>query len=219
MLRSIWSGLLDLLFPPCCPCCRKAVTVQGEWCRVCLTLVWAPRELDLASHGVTALDACFVVCNYTAGVQRLVRDIKFRKGRRYGCHLTWLLNQVNVFSRLGRIDSVIPVPLSPERLKVRGYNQTEVIFHPWAQARQLPWCNGLHRLKATLPQWELTLAERRKNIKGAFQVTRPEIVQDKQILLVDDLFTTGTTMNECAKVLKKAGAKRVVGLAIASGAQ
>lgn len=219
MLKYIWEGLLDLLFPPRCPICREAVAVQGEWCRACFTLVWAPRELELASHGVTALDACFVVCNYTAGVQKLVRDMKFRKGRRYSGHLTWLLKQVQGFNRLGPIDSVIPVPLSPERLKVRGYNQTEVIFHPWAQERQLTWSNALNRPKATLPQWELTLAERRKNIKGAFQVTRPEIVQDKQILLVDDIFTTGTTMNECAKVLKKAGAKRVVGLAIASGAQ
>lgn len=218
MLRYLWEGVLDLLFPPCCPICRKTVVVQGEWCRACFTLVWAPRELELASHGITALDACFVVCDYTAGVQKLVREMKFRKGRRYGCYLTWLLNQYQGFGRLGAIDSVIPVPLSPERLKVRGYNQTEVIFRPWAENKRLLWCNALIRAKVTLPQWELTVAERRRNIKGAFQVTRPEIVQDKQILLVDDIFTTGTTMNECAKALKKAGAKRVTGLAIASGA-
>ncbi|WP_312518642.1 ComF family protein [Anaerospora sp.] len=219
MLKSLWEAFLDLLFPPRCPVCRTFVDQQGEWCSSCLTLVWAPRELELASHGVTALDACFVLCDYTAGVQKLIRDMKFRKGRRYGCYLTWLLSRYQNYHRLGSVNVIVPVPLSPERLKDRGYNQTEVIFRPWAESRQLLWCDALIRLKATLPQWELTIAERRKNVKGAFQVTRPEVVQDKQILLVDDIFTTGTTMNECAKVLKKAGAKRVVGLTIASGAQ
>lgn len=219
MLNSLWEAFLDLLYPPRCPACRTLVDQQGEWCNSCLTLVWAPRELELVSHGITALDACFVLCDYTAGVQKLIRDMKFRKGRRYGCHLTWLLSRYQNYHRLGSVDVVIPVPLSPERLKGRGYNQTEVVFHTWAENRQMLWCDALIRPRATLPQWELTLAERRKNIKGAFQVTRQEVVQDKQILLVDDIFTTGTTMNECAKVLKKTGAKRVVGLAIASGAQ
>jgi predicted amidophosphoribosyltransferase len=78
---------------------------------------------------------------------------------------------------------------------------------------------ALARTRHTEPQWELNLTERRKNIKGAFAVTRPELVKGKYILLVDDIFTSGTTMDECAKVLKKAGAVTVKGLALASGAR
>lgn len=219
MLMRVWAAFLDLLFPPHCPVCRAAVARHGEWCSACLIPVWAPRELELSSHGITALDACFVLCDYTAGVQKLIRHMKFRKARRYGCHMAWLLTQFQGIHRLGLIEMIVPVPLSPEKIAGRGYNQTEVMFRPWADSLNMVWSDVLIRPRATLPQWELTIAERRKNIKGAFQVTRPFMVQNKQILLVDDIFTTGTTMNECAKVLKKAGAKRVVGLAIASGAQ
>jgi len=81
-----------------------------------------------------------------------------------------------------------------------------------------PWEEVLARIRATEPQWELTPGERRKNIKGAFGSTRPELIRDKNILLVDDIFTTGITLNECARVLKKAGARKVFGLALASGA-
>lgn len=77
----------------------------------------------------------------------------------------------------------------------------------------------LIRTQKTMPQWELTLKQRKSNIKGAFTVTHLEQIQGKKILLVDDIFTTGTTMDECARVLKKAGAASVKGLVIASGAQ
>jgi predicted amidophosphoribosyltransferase len=95
-----------------------------------------------------------------------------------------------------------------------------LIFRQWAKTRGWAWQEDvLTRLQPTMPQYELDLAARRRNIKGAFQVTRREIVQGKRILLVDDIVTTGATMQECAVVLKRAGAAAVYGLALASGAQ
>jgi predicted amidophosphoribosyltransferase len=76
----------------------------------------------------------------------------------------------------------------------------------------------LARHRDTLPQWQLSPIERRRNIKGAFIVTQPELVQGKTVLLVDDILTTGFTLAECARTLRKAGAKEVYGLALASGA-
>lgn len=75
------------------------------------------------------------------------------------------------------------------------------------------------RTRQTAPQWELNLQERRKNIKGAFIVTHPELVKGKHILLTDDIFTSGTTLDECAKQLKQAGAVKVDALVLASGAR
>ena len=217
MLKILQSSFLDILFPPRCPVCRTAVATHGIWCNTCFRAAWAPRSLHLATHGLEALDDCHVLCNYTAGVQRIIRDMKFRQARRYGCHISWLLRQASL-DAVGPIDAIIPVPLSPERLATRGYNQTEVMFLQWAESKGLNWLEALVRQKTTLPQWELTLKERRANIKGAFEVTRQAELVGKHILLVDDIFTTGLTMEECAKVLKQAGALSVVGLAVASGA-
>lgn len=217
MLKSLWHSFLDMLFPPKCPVCRITVETHGAWCSTCYRQAWQPRSISPVSHGLKSLDACYALCDYTAGVQRLIRDMKFRRMRRLGCHMNWLVNHtpLNYFEST---DIVVPVPLSPERLNDRGFNQTERIFRLWAETRRLNWEEILVRQKATLPQWELRLQERRANIKGAFVVTRPEIIAGRHILLVDDIFTTGLTMDECAKVLKKAGAKKVTGLAVASGA-
>lgn len=217
MLRGMWHSFLDILFPPQCPVCRTAVEIHGAWCNACYRQAWLPRSISPVSHGLKALDSCYALCDYTAGVQRLIRDMKFRRISRLGFHMSWLVQHTPV-DYFERTELVVPVPLSPERLKDRGFNQTELIFRPWAEFRRLAWTEALGRRKATLPQWELRLQERRANIKGAFVITRPEDIVGKHILLVDDIFTTGLTMDECAKVLKKAGAQHVTGLAVASGA-
>lgn len=148
----------------------------------------------------------------------MIHDMKFRRQKRYGIHLRWLL--ANSRLAFSGIDYVVPIPLHTDRLKERGYNQAEIIFKDWSKKQELVWQpNLLRRDKHTIPQWKLTLAERKANIKGAFLITRPELVKDKNILLVDDIVTTGITLDECAKVLKKAGAASVYGFSVASGAR
>ena len=218
MVSQWWETVLDVIFPPRCPVCRKAVKTHGQWCSTCLGEVWAPRSLILAYHNLAFLDTCYTLCNYSKGVQSIIRSMKFRHLRRYGCYLSWLLS-IAPSRQLETFDIIIPVPLSSERLAARGYNQTEVIFRPWANQQGFQWCDILIRTQKTMPQWELTLKQRKSNIKGAFTVTHLEQIQGKEILLVDDIFTTGTTMDECARVLKKAGAASVKGFVIASGAQ
>lgn len=217
MLTALWRAILDLVFPPRCPACRTDVTTHGQWCGTCASQVVSPREINRAKHQLQALDACFAVADYTGSLQRIMRDMKFRKMQRYGTHLGWLLEQYTDWRRLGIVDLAIPVPLHATRLTERGFNQTEVIFKDWARKQGWQWLDGLIRLKATSPQWELTLQERKRNIKGAFIITRQIDLRDKTILLVDDIITSGITMEECAKTLKQAGARRVVGLALASG--
>lgn len=219
MLKDWWTALLDIIYPPKCPVCRMSVATHGAWCARCLAVVFVPREIGLAGHHLSALDSCRVVCEYAGGVKRLIHDMKFRKKGHYAAHLTWLLCKGVAPKTVCGVDLVIPVPLHAGRMAERGYNQTELIFGKWAEQQGLAW-NGdvLKRVRPTAPQWELQLAARRKNIKGAFSVMRPEVIQGRNILLVDDIFTSGTTMEECAKQLKQAGALRVDGLALASGA-
>lgn len=218
-MNQWWSALLDLIYPPKCPVCRSRVDRHGAWCPKCLTGIIAPREINLSVHHLTALDDCQAVCEYTGGLKRLIHDMKFRHAEHHAVYLLWLLEQSSGWRLPEGIDLVIPVPLHYERLQGRGFNQTERIFRAWAKRKNLLWLDDcLIRQKATQPQWQLNLADRRANIKGAFSVTHPECVRGKHILLVDDIVTTGITVNECARVLKRSGAAQVRVLALASGA-
>lgn len=146
--------------------------------------------------------------------------MKFRRQRRYSLCLQWLVQTYSKRELFLSSDCVIPVPLHAQRFKERGYNQTECIFKEIFLAGKIPWMPELlERTHDTIPQWELKSLERKKNIKGAFVVKWPELVKNKNIIVVDDIFTTGITLDECAKVLKKAGAISVRALVVASGAR
>ncbi len=216
MLKDWWTALLDIIYPPRCPICRRPVERGGAWCPACLAAAIAERELNLVGRRIAFLASCRVLCDYAGGVKKLIHALKFRGDSRAASSLAWLLATRLDCGRLAAIQAVVPVPLHPGRLAERGYNQTALIFRAWAERQGWPWHEALARTRPTAPQWELAAAARRKNIRGAFAVTRPDLIQGKTILLVDDIVTTGITMSECAKVLKKGGAAKVIGLALAS---
>lgn len=219
MLERWWQALLDLMYPPKCPACRQGVAEQGEWCGSCTDKIAAYREIAVSEHHLRAVDSCRTLYEYEGSLKRMIHDMKFRKVSRYGQHLNWLLSYGSRNRSFDNIHFVMPVPLHSERLSERGFNQTELIFKNWALARGFEWLAGLTRVRKTRPQWELTLADRKDNIKGAFRVSCPERITGRNVLLVDDIFTTGLTLDECAKTLKKAGAKQVHCLTLASNAR
>ena len=216
MLREWIEAVLDWVYPPRCPVCRRAVKVNGEWCRACFSEVWCVREINISLAKLNYLKGVQTLCHYREGVRKLMQRLKFQGRRRYARNFSWLLEQANeaLWSVNGEL-LVVPVPLHQKRLEERGYNQVERIFLPWAKAKRLEWCDVLLRVRPTQPQWELDKAERCRNLRDAFALSRPELVAGRSILLVDDIMTTGATINECAKVLRKAGAKSVYALTIA----
>jgi ComF family protein len=110
----------------------------------------------------------------------------------------------------------MPVPLHISRLRQRGFNQALILAHVMSETFSLPLSyDNLARVRPTVPQVELSGEERIKNVAGAFALRRPDELKCRDILLIDDVFTTGATMNECAKVLKDADASRVTALTIA----
>ncbi|MBP2630549.1 MAG: phosphoribosyltransferase [Firmicutes bacterium] len=218
MIRQMYQAILDIVFPPKCPICHNYIDERGAWCTLCLCQVVAKHYAPLDIKNMKFLDRCIVLGHYKAGMKQIIHAVKYYKKLYYIASLVWLLNHKVSLESLQEIDIVVPVPLHKDRLEERGFNQTEKIFKPWAAQQGTEWQSILRRKKATLKQHNLTIAQRKQNIKDAFCITKQCDIQGKTILLVDDIFTTGATMNECAKVLKSAGANRVIGLALASDA-
>lgn len=118
---------------------------------------------------------------------------------------------------ISQIDFIIPVPLHRKRLRARGFNQAQLLSISIGNYFNLPLNLDLKRIRFTTPQMNLDREERMQNIKGAFGIKNHHSITRKSILLIDDIFTTGATVNECSKVLIKAGAKQVFVLTLARG--
>jgi ComF family protein len=114
------------------------------------------------------------------------------------------------------VDAIIPVPLHPKREVERGFNQASLLAGELARLKGIPCLDRcLVKTKNTVPQTTLAGLDREKNIRGAYSVRKAAAVRGKVILLVDDVFTTGSTLGECSSILLKAGAKEVRALTIA----
>jgi ComF family protein len=125
----------------------------------------------------------------------------------------WMASQVNVTTLL---DMVMPVPLHTRRLRERGFNQALLLAHGIAVRFAIPLVlDNLVRIRFTRPQVELSGRDRMENVSGAFALRSPEAMNGKRVLLIDDVFTTGATLNECSRVLKHAGAASVTAFTLA----
>lgn len=123
-----------------------------------------------------------------------------------------------VEGQIGKPDFIVPVPLHRKRLLERGFNQSELLALKILEYFEWPVENTvLLRTRMTAPQVSQDEAGRKENVGNAFSAVDPSKILNKKIVLLDDVFTTGATMEECAKVLKSAGAKEVLGLALAKG--
>jgi competence protein ComFC len=115
-----------------------------------------------------------------------------------------------------KAETIIPVPLHPRRLRWRGFNQSVLLARQIGRAYNLPLdCFTLLRKVDTPPQTQLPEEDRRKNMRGAFALSRKTAVKGKCLLLVDDVYTSGATVNECSRVLKQGGARAVFVLTLA----
>jgi ComF family protein len=210
-LRRARSLLLDLLFPPRCAGCGR----RGDWlCPTCLAavpLLGAPLRRDDAG----ALDWLGAAYVFSGAMRRAIHRFKYERERARADHLGALL--VPLLRHLPpavAAPHLIPVPLAAARLRERGYNQAAELARVVAAASGLPRDAGLLRTRATRPQVGLDRAARRENVRDAFAWGGTPLPAT-QLLLIDDVLTTGATAAECAAVLKRAGATWVGLLAVA----
>ena len=225
MISSLFNDILDFIFPPHCPACDAYVEKSGEWCEECLSKTLRPHRLSLDDEARRVIDRAFALGYYHGTALRaLIIDLKYR-GRldrmRYienflSSSKEMLLDERSQINALVKMEAAVPVPLHEEKEKARGFNQAELIFKNWFIALGMEWERALVRRQATVPQHGLTAKERRDNMAGAFEAAAGNTVNGKNIILVDDIFTTGATCTACAKELRKMGAKSVSVLVLAS---
>ena len=220
------NDLLQLFYPPICLGCQTTIEHQSELqilCEDCLqSLKKVPknyiREEVIGRLNPCYLDTMVTIFEFDQTVQTLIHEIKYRKARKLASRLaSYAYKQLDVTLPWKRGDLVIPVPLFRVREKERGFNQSSAIAQGFFPDSNFTHQNQIVlRVKSTVSQTELNRDERLKNVHQAFTVSRPDSVRDKNIVLVDDVITTGATINECARVLKEAGAGNIWGLTLAT---
>ena len=208
-LSNILAALKDLALPYACAACGAPSNEAQPFCAACLEQV---RLVSAQQPGSTAR----ALAEYSGPLGEALRGFKYNRRLPAGAALAkWLAGQTPE-AWLAGADVVCPVPLHPRRLLTRGFNQAVVLFRPLAEMHGLELePRLLLRLRHTRPQTGLKPAERRRNVAGAFGLRRPEAVRGRQVLLVDDVLTTGATAAECVRVLQEAGAAGVSVLTLA----
>ena len=198
--RPLFSPIVS----PLCPGCGKPYPAgEDHFCEDCL--------LD---H--FAFDRARAVFLYREPVKSLLLSLKFGRSLTGLATLGMLAQQAGAETLFREPDLLLPVPLHLKRLRSRGFNQSLLLartcFPAW---RDKISPDTLLRLQETTPQTRLSGRARRTNLKGAFGVSKPGIIRGKRILLVDDIFTTGSTLHECAKILRQAGALQIEAFTLA----
>jgi ComF family protein len=204
-------GELDL-----CPACCAELPWIEHGCRLCALPLAPEAGTDICPtclDSAPPLDGCHALFSYAQPVSQWLQALKFNQALIYSRLLGELLARQLAGRHSTPLPWLVPVPLHRARLVRRGYNQSLEIARPLA-ALGYPLQPGLcRRRRRTSAQSELPADRRAGNIRNAFQATRP--LDGLELLLVDDVMTTGATLNELARTLKKAGAARVEGCVIA----
>jgi len=215
--------LEDIFFPSKCLNCHGKVQIQELFCVSCRRQLQDIRFLHPASYDCRHLDGICLFYSYERGVKTALHKIKFEDKRQLLTRAAAEMKKVCYCTDLGASWELsehmllIPVPTDTARFKARGYDVPTGIFKQWGEREELIWCEALERVLPTVPQYGLNKNKRRQNVKNCFVVRKN--VCGKDIILVDDIFTSGATMEEAAKTLKKSGARKIWALAFSGGAQ
>ena len=216
-LKFLQTTIIYLVYPPICPICQKIVDERHQICEDCAKRILSVEE---TKDFPAPISGVIRITKYRGGSRPLLRKLKFDSNTTILDTLQKLLYSVSNYDEvknfLAKVNLATFVPLHESRLKKRGYNQTELIFSDWLKSMNLPAKNLLLRTKATPHLYKYNPDERKEILKGAFSLIDGVEVAGKNILIVDDIFTTGATAAGCAEVLKNAGAAKIFVMAFAS---
>ena len=234
ILYGVWKLLLDIIFPMRCPVCDEVVPFGRLICQECRTefeLVKPPRCLRCGRH-LESMEAEYCTdCRsrkhlYTQGralydyrsVATSLYRFKYAGRQEYG---TYYAREMADFLgdaiKCWNAEVLVPVPIHYKRKHTRGYNQAEVLAKELGKLLEMPVDAGLiKRVKKTVPQKLLDDKQRQNNLKKAFKIGRND-VKWKSVIIVDDIYTTGSTIDACASVLLGIGIQKIYFVALAIG--
>lgn len=204
---------IEFLKPPLCPKCGRPFSSDISLSRSPDHLCSECREIK------TYFDKAIAIGSYDGTLAESIHFFKYRGKKGLGCPLGRIMAEYigsnpSLFPHSSLV--VLPVPLHLKRLREREFNQSLLLAKEISRAFRIPLIpDNLQRVRWTKPQIELKGEERLMNVKGAFEVKDPKDIEGKSLLLIDDVYTTGATVRECSKVLKKAGAEKVYVLTLA----
>jgi len=213
LLKRYFQDFIDLIYPKLCLSCLEATPAPDHiLCVSCqYELVPTTTHLEQDNEVVEkfwgripiAAGAAMYTFTKAGKVQRLIHQLKYKGKQEVGLHLGRTYGRLLMASPLfRRVQVIVPVPLHQKKLKLRGYNQSDSFAEGLSETTQIPWKrNGLKRVIHSKSQTQKTREERFKNVEEVFQVEDVESLKGKHILLVDDVLTTGATLEVCASKL------------------
>lgn len=196
MMKNIIETLLNLLFPPKCQVC--GCIGEKALCAECQSKI---KLINRREGNV------FLCASYEGIMKKAIKRLKFRGKTSLAAVLGDIMSK-NIPP--GEFDCIIPVPLHKNRFKERGFNQSELLARAISKRYDIPlYTDVLLRDKETKHQFDLSREERFRNVQGAFDIKMNEKISGQRILVVDDIYTTGATINESSRLLYLNGAKKV----------
>lgn len=218
-IQTYFNAFTELLYPNLCPACNNHLIENQKLCFDCETNLpltdfhlHNENEVTEKFYGRIEIENGGSLLRFTKSgrVQELIHQLKYRGNSEIGIHLGRMYGEIlkenNAFET---VDLIIPVPLHPKKEKQRGYNQSDMIAQGMAQTLFIPWQRDiLIRTEYTTSQTKKSNFDRFENVKNAFNIAKPNVIKYKHILLVDDVLTTGATLEACAlKLLEIEGCK------------
>lgn len=233
-IHTIRESVLDVIFPRHCPVCHE-ILKNTKWmiCPECRKEIRPIREPYCRKCGkpVEESQECCADCSgtkryftegrgifpYNHTWKKSILKYKYSGCREYGDfygRMLWIFGKRDI--RRWRPDMIVPVPMHPAKLRVRGFNQSEYIGNRLSELSGIPVnCHLIKKTRRTASQKKLNASQRRRNLREAFEVQ--EQVDGRRILLVDDVFTTGSTMDAMAQALRERGASGIFFLTVCIG--
>ena len=217
MIMGIFAAISDLLFPPKCMLCRKILRGrEGAVCEACRAALLGQETVRTGTY----FSRCAVAMAYEGKVRDAIIRFKFEDEPGYATEFGKILARCIRQEFAGQYDLITWVPVSEKRRKKRGYDQAMLLAMAAALELEDVAVETLQKTAHNAAQSSLTDTEARKNnVRGAYAVPESELVAGKRILLIDDIITTGSTLDEAARTLLEAGAKEVLGAALAQPAE
>lgn len=237
-MKKYFNVILNTIFPLKCEVCRRQLPLVAEaricescrgkilpigdnFCRKCGKSLQIVTDFCVDCQGNDTLyyESIKAAGIYHGVLRETIHAFKYERRSCLGSALgDFMLSSFQRHFSLNSLDKLVPVPLHKKQYRQRQYNQSEILAKNLSRSTGIPVAaDTLARIRETRPQFTLNKQERAHNIRNSFAVKNKAWLQEAKVLVIDDICTTGSTINECARILKQSGAKEVHGLVLAHG--